>query len=115
MGEDPSEVGTMTEQKSAEQLRRDIEQTREELGDTAAALGAKTDVKSRARERVDEIKQNVAGKKDEFAQKAGGATPSSAGNAAAQARSTARQNPTPTAAAGALLIGFALGRLSARR
>lgn len=54
MGQDPRESGTVT----AEDLRRDIEQTREELGDTAAALGAKADVKSRARERANEIKSN---------------------------------------------------------
>ena len=52
MGEDPGKAGAVT----ADELRRDIEQTREELGDTAAALGAKADVKSRAKERADEIK-----------------------------------------------------------
>jgi hypothetical protein len=119
MGEDPGNLGAVApeqgDQPTPEQLRRDIEQTREELGDTAAALGAKTDVKGRAKERVEDLKSNVAGKKDEFAQKAGDAAPSSATGAAAQARATAQANPTPTAAAGALLIGFALGRLSARR
>jgi hypothetical protein len=54
MGQEPRESGTVT----AEDLRRDIEQTREELGDTAAALGAKADVKSRAKERANEIKSN---------------------------------------------------------
>jgi hypothetical protein len=54
MGQDPRESGTVT----AEDLRRDIEQTREELGDTAAALGAKADVKGRAKERANEIKSN---------------------------------------------------------
>ena len=54
MGQDPRESGTVT----TEDLRRDIEQTREELGDTAAALGAKADVKGRAKERANEIKEN---------------------------------------------------------
>jgi uncharacterized protein DUF3618 len=54
MGQGPRESGTVT----AEDLRRDIEQTREELGDTAAALGAKADVKGRAKERANEIKSN---------------------------------------------------------
>ena len=54
MGQDPRESGTVT----TEDLRRDIEQTREELGDTAAALGAKADVKGRAKERANEIKSN---------------------------------------------------------
>lgn len=55
MGEDPGKAGTVT----SDELRRDIEQTREELGDTAAALGAKADVKGRAKERVNEIKSEV--------------------------------------------------------
>jgi ElaB/YqjD/DUF883 family membrane-anchored ribosome-binding protein len=105
MGQDPGEVGTVGEQKKTpEQLRREIDQTREELGETAAALGAKTDVKGRAKERVDEIKH-----------KASEAAPSSAGNAAAQVRTTAQSNPIPFAAIGALVAGFALGRLTARR
>jgi hypothetical protein len=54
MGQDPRESGTVT----TEDLRRDIEQAREELGDTAAALGAKADVKGRAKERANEIKSN---------------------------------------------------------
>ena len=54
MGQDPRESGTVT----TEELRREIEQTREELGDTAAALGAKADVKGRAKERANEIKSN---------------------------------------------------------
>ena len=120
MGEDPGNVGAVAadqdgEQRTPEELRRNIEQTREDLGDTAAALGAKTDVKSRAKERVEGLKRDAAGKKDEFTQKAGDAAPASASSAATQARATARANPTPTAAVGALLIGFALGRLSARR
>jgi len=54
MGQDPRESGTVT----TEELRREIEQTREERGDTAAALGAKADVKGRAKERANEIKSN---------------------------------------------------------
>jgi hypothetical protein len=54
MGEEPGKAGTVT----ADELRHDIEQTREELGDTAAALGAKADVKGRAKERVNEIREN---------------------------------------------------------
>jgi len=117
MGEEPGNVGAVAAEdgKSSEELRREIEQTREELGETAAALGAKADVKGRAKERVEEIKQNVTEKKDEFAGKASDATPSSVGGAATQVTSTAQSNPIPTAALGALLVGFALGRLSAKR
>jgi ElaB/YqjD/DUF883 family membrane-anchored ribosome-binding protein len=116
MGEDPRDVGTMTgENPTSEQLREDIAQTREELGDTAAALGAKTDVKSRAKERVDNLKSTVSDKKDHVAGKASDATPSGASDAATQVQAKVRANPTPSAAVGALLVGFALGRLSAKR
>ena len=117
MGEEPGNVGAVAPEdgKSSAELRREIEQTREELGETAAALGAKADVKGRAKERVEEIRHNVSEKKDEFTSKASDAAPSSVGGAATQVTSTVQSNPIPTAAIGALLVGFALGRLSAKR
>lgn len=147
MGQDPGNAeavvsdqatnGEVEDQKSAAELRRDIERTREGLGETAAALAAKADVKGRAKNRVDEVKHTVAGKTDElkqtvsdktdelkhtvsektdeFAHKASDATPASATDAATRARVVAEQNPLASAATGALLIGFALGRLSAKR
>ena len=54
MGQDTSQE--RTQQLSAEELRGEIEDVRRDLGDTAAALAAKTDVKARARERADELK-----------------------------------------------------------
>ena len=92
MGEEPGNVGAVT----TDDLRNDIEQTREELGDTAAALGAKADVKGRAKERVHDIKENVAAK-----------TPPSP--------ETVKEHPVPAAAIGALLVGFALGWIVASR
>ena len=41
-------------------LRTEIEDVRQDLGDTAEALAAKTDVKSRAQAKLEEIKQNPA-------------------------------------------------------
>ena len=38
--------------RSPEQIQADIEQTREQVGDTVEALAAKTDVKARARDRA---------------------------------------------------------------
>jgi hypothetical protein len=49
-------MGQATSQERSEQLKGEIEDLREDLGDTAAALAAKTDVKARARERADELK-----------------------------------------------------------
>jgi hypothetical protein len=85
------------ETRSPEELRRDIERTRLELGDTVEALGKKTDVKSQAREKVDEVKQRVSA-----------AAPSSAHEAGAVAKS----NPLPFAIGGALVFGFLLGRIT---
>jgi len=93
MGQDPGNVSAV------EDLRRDIDQTRADLGETAAALGAKADVKSRAKERVHEIRENVAAK-----------TPSSA----SQAGEAVKQNPVPTAAIVAFAAGLAIGWLLAR-
>jgi hypothetical protein len=42
-----------------EQLRQEIERTREELGETVEALIAKADVKARTRERVGEISERL--------------------------------------------------------
>lgn len=44
-----------------EQLRQEIERTREELGETVEALIAKADVKARTRERVGEISERLRG------------------------------------------------------
>jgi Protein of unknown function (DUF3618) len=87
--EDPS--------KTPEELRRDIERTRLELGDTVEALGHKTDVKGQAREKIDSIRQ-----------RAGAAAPSSARDVG----TTARSNPLPFAIGAAILAGFLLGRLT---
>lgn len=45
-------------------IQADIEQTRNELGETVEALQAKLDVKERAREKVDETKERVVEKAD---------------------------------------------------
>jgi len=42
-----------------EALRREIEQTRAELGETVEALAARADVKARAHEAVDDVKQRA--------------------------------------------------------
>ena len=47
-----------------EEIRREIEATREELGDTVAALAAKADVKSQARQKIQDTNATVTGKKN---------------------------------------------------
>ena len=49
--------------RTPDQIRVDIEETRQDLGDTVEQLAAKTDVKAQAEAKADEIKQNVAEKR----------------------------------------------------
>ena len=42
------------------ELREDIEQTRQQLGQTAEALAAKADVKARAKQKVSQVKEQAA-------------------------------------------------------
>lgn len=97
------------------EIRRDIEQTREQLGDTVAALAEKADVKARAKERVDGIRHTVSDRTGEMAGKVREAAPDSATGAAEQVRRTGREHPMALFVAAGLLAGFLLGRLSARR
>jgi Protein of unknown function (DUF3618) len=110
MGEDPSTASTpVTDSNDPEEIRREIESTREELGDTVAALAAKADVKGQAKQKIEGTKAAVAGKKDELIGKAKDASPQSASSAGTGVAQKARQNPVPTAAAGAFAFGFLAG------
>jgi ElaB/YqjD/DUF883 family membrane-anchored ribosome-binding protein len=100
--------------REPEKIQREIEQTREELGDTVAALAHKTDVKAQAKQKVDETKASVSETKDRVFGKAKEASPDSAANAAAQVSQKARENPLPVAAVGALAVGFLIGRATRR-
>src|SRR3954466_2142606 len=137
MGEDPGAVSTRALDESGvpqptttgdapavaaqptpdnpEELRADIERTREDLGDTVAALAEKTDVKTRARDQVSEVKQNVNDKRTELMRKARESSPDGASSAAVQVRAKAQENPIPTAALAAFVGGFLFGRITKRR
>ena len=100
MGEDPDVI------------RKDIEQTRERMGDTVDALGYKTDVKSRAKEsvtgKVEGVKEKLVGAKDS----AMDATPSTGDvqQSAKKAVGVAQSNPLGLAV-GAVAVGFLAGML----
>jgi gas vesicle protein len=111
MGEDPDVI------------RKDIEQTRERMGDTVDALGYKTDVKSRAKEsvtgKVEGVKEKLVGAKDSVTESVGGAKDSamsatpSAGDVqqgAKKAVGMAQENPLGLAV-GAVAVGFLAGML----
>jgi ElaB/YqjD/DUF883 family membrane-anchored ribosome-binding protein len=115
MGQDEGQGRTTVSEESQpqdpEQLRTEIEETREDLGETVAALASKTDVKSRAREKVTDVKSRVSGKKDEVAGKVTEAAPDSPG----QAGEAVKRNPVPVAVIGALTAGLIVGILIRRR
>jgi hypothetical protein len=121
MGQDESQVGAPVagEQKSPEEIRAEIEDTRSELGDTAAALAAKTDVKARARDKLDGVKQTLADKKESLGSSGGAAGTgdgpgigAQAGTATSQLQAKAKANPIPTAAIAAFVGGFLFGRIT---
>jgi ElaB/YqjD/DUF883 family membrane-anchored ribosome-binding protein len=91
------EVEGQQEKRSPDEIRADIEETREDLGDTVEALAAKTDVKGQAKAKVESVKQKV-----------GGATDGSV-------KEAATSNPVPTAAIAAFVGGLLVGILIARR
>ena len=113
--QDSEAVGTVHAPEADEsQLREDIAQRRGDLGDTVAALVEKTDVKTRAKEKVQGIKQTAVRKKNELAGDAQGASPDGAGVGAQRLVVFVRDNPAPAYATGALVIGYLLGRRGRR-
>jgi muramoyltetrapeptide carboxypeptidase LdcA involved in peptidoglycan recycling len=113
MGQDKGQVGAAVgDEKTPEEIRREIEATRQELGDTAAALAAKTDVKTRAKEKVEDVKQTIAQKKESFSSNAPGDVSDS--SRLTEIKTKAQENPIPTAAIAAFIGGFLFGRLTSR-
>jgi hypothetical protein len=100
MDEDPRTTGSsLSEERTPEVIRADIEQTRAELGDTVEALAEKTDVKARAHERVEEIKETARAK-----------VPDSPQSAVA----TARANPVPVIVGACVVLAAIIWRRSSR-
>ena len=98
MGQDPS------------QIRQDIEHTRAEMGDTVEALGYKTDVPGRTRNRVQAMKDKVTGGAQSAQGRVSGATPDSeqVKQGAQQAVGMAQENPLGLAI-GSVAVGFVAG------
>jgi ElaB/YqjD/DUF883 family membrane-anchored ribosome-binding protein len=94
-------------QQDTEQLRRDIERTRAELGATVEALSHKADLKAQARAKAEQAKVQ-ARSKAEHAKAQGRAK-------AELARSQAQQNPAVPLAAGIGVAIVALWLIRRRR
>jgi hypothetical protein len=75
----------MTTARDPEQIQRDIEETRRDLGDTVEALAAKADVKAQAHRQIESTKASV------------------------------RSHPVPLAVAGVCLAGLLAWRITRRR
>jgi ElaB/YqjD/DUF883 family membrane-anchored ribosome-binding protein len=100
--------------RDPEEIRAEIEQTRQELGETVAAVAERADVKHQAQAKADELKDQVSGKAKELRERAREVTPDSAGKGIEQAQQVARQNPMLLTLAATFLGGFVLGRLMSR-
>ncbi len=115
MDGEPGESGqAVSTDSDPDQIREEIEATREALGDTVEALAAKADVKAQAKQKIDETRESVAQRTDEILGRAKEISPDTALNAASGATQKAKENPVPVAAIVAFGGGFLLGRLTAR-
>ncbi|MBB4662058.1 DUF3618 domain-containing protein [Conexibacter arvalis] len=120
MGDDPRTDGTPTliiAEGDPVRIRQQIEATRVELGDTVAALAAKTDVKQQARERIAVARRRAMERRAALmhrAEAAGPAASDRATQASHAAAEQARAHPLPLIALGAAAAGFLLGRMTGR-
>jgi ElaB/YqjD/DUF883 family membrane-anchored ribosome-binding protein len=111
--------------RDPDEIEAEIDQTREELGDTVAAVTEKADVKKQAKAKAADAKKKATAKKDAAKQKATATkeqvtdkvkevAPESTAAGVQQAQQLARRNPTPVivgvAAFGAFILGWAMGR-----
>jgi ElaB/YqjD/DUF883 family membrane-anchored ribosome-binding protein len=102
------------ESREPEEIREDIEQTREELGDTVAAMAEKTDVKRQAKAKAEELKGQAGAKAKELSDKAKEVAPDSPTEGMQQAQRLAKENPMPLAFVGVFVAGVVFGRLLSR-
>ena len=94
-----------------QELEKEIEQTRERLGETVEALAAKADVKTQAQEKLGQLTARLKGKATEAKGKATEATrqlrlqdkANQAKQQATQAGQQIRKRPVPAAATAGLL------------
>jgi ElaB/YqjD/DUF883 family membrane-anchored ribosome-binding protein len=115
MGQDPRADGTaVTQEREPQEIQREIEHTRHELGDTVASLVQKADVKAQAKHKVEETKASAFDKKDELIGQARSASPQRGVSLAAGASQKVRENPLGPAAAAAFAAGFVIGRTRSR-
>ena len=98
----------VTDASDPELIQREIEQTREELGDTVEALARKADVKAQAKQKVEQTKASFSEKKEQLLGKAKETSPDFAASAASQACFTTWcASPRPMCAASPIITASA--------
>jgi ElaB/YqjD/DUF883 family membrane-anchored ribosome-binding protein len=123
MGEESSPRSSAVTGSDPEELQREIEATREQLGETVEALAEKADVKkqtklkleetrSQAREKLQQTSVTFAQRREQLMGKAKEVSPQTASSAASTATQKARENPMPVATVGAFAFGILVGRLT---
>jgi len=114
MGEEPSKSGSAVsvETRDPDKIRKEIETTRQELGDTIQALAEETDVRAHAKRKMEESNAYVSKKKDDLLAKAKETSPQSLVSAVQHAAHKARENPIELATISAFALGFVVGRRS---
>ena len=105
---------TSNEERTPEEIEADIEATREELGDTVEALAAKSDVKGRAKAKVEETKETISEKVSGIGDSARQAAPESASAGAQQAAAVVKENPEYARLGGAFVAGLIAGIIISR-
>jgi len=114
MGEEPSTSGSAVsvEARDPDKIRKEIETTRQELGDTIEALAEETDVRAHAKRKMEESNAYISKKKDDVLAKAKETSPQSLVSAVQHAAHKARENPLELATISAFALGFVVGRRS---
>ena len=98
--------------EAPDRIRAEIEETRADMSETVDAIGYKADVKSRAKDNLQDKKESIMGLKDKVVGGASDRTPDSAEvkHQAKKAASVAQENPLGLAI-GAVAVGFVAGML----
>ena len=100
-----------TEPTEPDEIRRDIEQTREQLAETVDALTARLDVKSRANDKVREVRDTAAQRAQEAREQAVG----SVNDARTWAQQTWGERPQAVVATASAVVAALVVVLVARR
>jgi len=89
-----------------EEIRRKIEETRAELGETVEALAAKADVKARVKEKQHELAEKIGEVRENFTSVA----PEKGRDTFRSAAEGVRNRPLPAVFLAGLLVGWMVGR-----